>query len=424
MSNKAKITTFVLMGVGLLGLLIGYFTDHSEHVTQRFWSNLLINGYFFFGISLTAVFFLALQYVAEVGWSVVIKRIVEAVMSYLPIGALVLMLVFFASTMHWNHIYHWMDGSVTHEYVIEATMHGDHPEYVNEMVEGAVENHHFDQLIANKTAYLNAPFFWIRSIVYLLVWFLFARFFRKQSLKEDKLDAGDKEGSKKIHKKNIVISAIFIVFFAYTSSASAWDWLMSIDTHWFSTMYGWYAFSGMWISTMIVVSVLITYLKSRGNLKEVNDSHIHDVNKWMFAISMLWSYLWFSQFMLIWYSNIPEEVTYYMERFADYKLLYVGAFFVNFLFPFFILMSRDAKRNVVFFLPVALIIFIAHWIDVFVMVMPGTMHEHGNHIGLLEIGMFLLFLGVFIFTVLRALSKAPLMVKNHPMYDESVHLHH
>jgi hypothetical protein len=215
---------------------------------------------------------------------------------------------------------------------------------------------------------------------------------------------------------------LFIAFFAYTSSSSAWDWLMSIDTHWFSTMFGWYAFSGMWVSSITFVLLLVIYLKSLGYLKEVNDSHIHDLGKWMFAISMLWAYLWFSQFMLIWYSDIPEEVTYYIERFNDYKLLYLGTFLVNFLLPFFVLMSRDSKKNVVFLVPVALIIFIAHWIDVLVMVLPGTMHNHGS-LGAIEIGMFLTFLGLFIMITLRALTKAPLMPKNHPMYDESVHLH-
>ena len=174
---------------------------------------------------------------------------------------------------------------------------------------------------------------------------------------------------------------------------------------------------------MIVSVVIVMYLKGQNLLKDVNDSHIHDLVKWMFAVSMLWSYLWFAQFMLIWYANVPEETIYYITRFKDYQLLYLGTFFVNFLLPFFVLISRDTKRNAIFVIPVALIIFFAHFIDVLVMILPGTMHEHG-HLGMVEIGMFLTFLGIFIFTVLRALSKAPLATKNHPMYDESIHLHH
>ena len=222
---------------------------------------------------------------------------------------------------------------------------------------------------------------------------------------------------------NFVKSVLFIAFFAYTSSSSAWDWLMAIDVHWFSTMFGWYCFSGMWISMMVVAVVIVQYLKKNGYLKEVNSSHVHDIGKWTFAISCLWSYLWFCQFMLIWYSNIPEEVTYYVQRFNDYRGLYLGTFFINFLMPFFILMSRDAKRNGIFLIPVALVIFVGHWLDVLIMVLPGTLFEEGT-LGLVEIGMFLMFSGVFIYVVLNSLSKAPLQTKNHPMYDESLHLHH
>jgi len=395
-SSKAKVTSIILIVVGLAALLAGVFTSHG-HTDQRIWANLLVNGYFFFGISLIAVFFLAIQYVAEMAWGVTTQRVFQAIMSFMPIGAVVILIVMGASSAHMNHLYHWMADGITDP-----------------------NSHHYDAIIAGKSGYLNLPFFWVRNILYFSVWLFFANWFRKNSLKEDKLDLSTIEGGvSPIYKKAIKMSVFFILFFAYSSVSSSWDWIMSIDVHWFSTLFGWYAFSGMWIACMIVAVVLVLYLKGQGLLKDVNDSHIHDLVKWMFALSMLWSYLWFSQFMLIWYANVPEETVYYMTRFEDYKLLYVGTFFVNFILPFFILMSRDAKRNAIFILPVALIIFVAHYIDVLVMVLPGTMHEHGQ-LGLVEIGMFLAFLG---FVTLRSLSKAPLSTKNHPMYDESVHLH-
>lgn len=401
LSKNAKLTSILLVVIGIAALIFGLTTAHGHHTSQRLWANLLVNGYFYFTISLAALFFLSLQYVAEMAWGVTTHRVFQAIMSFMPIGAVVLLIVFLAGAAHMHHLYHWMD-----------------PELY---VEGG---EHYDEIIANKAAYLNVPFFLIRSVVYIAVWMLFAYWLRKESKQEDGLDlAAYADGVSPIYKKRIFMGVLFIFFFAYTSSSSAWDWLMSIDTHWFSTMFGWYAFSGMWVSSMIVAVVLVLYLKSKGYLKEVNDSHIHDLGKWMFAISCLWSYLWFSQFMLIWYSDIPEEVTYYLDRFEHYKLLYIGTFFVNFLLPFFVLMSRDAKRNVIFLLPVALIIFLGHWIDVLVMVLPGTMHEEGG-LGLVEIGMFLTFTGAFIFTILTSLSKASLQTKNHPMYDESVHLHH
>ncbi|WP_223265806.1 quinol:cytochrome C oxidoreductase [Vicingus serpentipes] len=396
-SKKANITTILLIVVGLAAFLIGLLTSHG-HTGQRLWANLLVNGYFFFTISLASLFFLALQYVSEMAWGVTTHRIFQATMSFMPVSAIALLLVFIGGSLHWNHIYHWMAEGIT-----DPT------------------SHHYDAIIAGKSGYLNQAFFWGRTIAYFAVWMFFANWFRKNSLAEDKLSLADGETSP-IYKKSIFMGVLFVAFFAYTSSSSAWDWLMSIDVHWFSTMFGWYAFSGMWVSSIIVGLMLVLYLKSQGYLKEVNDSHIHDLGKWMFGISCLWSYLWFSQFMLIWYSNIPEEVTYYLERFNDYKLLYLGTFFVNFILPFFVLMSRDAKRNVVFLVPVALIIFFTHWLDVLTMVLPGTMHDHGA-LGAIEIGMFLMFLGLFLMFTLRSLAKAPLMTKNHPMYDESVHLH-
>jgi hypothetical protein len=398
-SKQAKLTTITLISVGLLSLALGIFLNHDHHgVSGRIWANLLVDGYFFFTLSIAAIFFLALQYVAEMAWGVTTQRIFQAIMAFLPYGAGVLLVVFLASSFHMNHLYHWM-------------------------AEGVMEEGHesYDAIIAGKSGYLNQPFFWARTIVYMAVWFYFANWFRKNSIKEDKLNLDGAVSP--IYKKAIVKSVLFIAFFAYTSSSSAWDWLMAIDVHWFSTMFGWYCFSGMWVSMMIVAVVLVQYLKKNGYLKEVNSSHVHDIGKWMFAISCLWSYLWFCQFMLIWYSNIPEEVTYYVQRFNDYRGLYLGTFFINFLMPFFILMSRDAKRNGIFLIPVALVIFIGHWLDVLIMVLPGTLFKEGS-LGLVEIGMFLTFLGVFIFVVLNALSKAPLQTKNHPMYDESLHLHH
>lgn len=414
-SNKAKIFSIILIVIGLISLLAGIFTDHSDHAGQRLWANVLINGYFFFLIPLGALFFIALQYVSEMGWGVTTKRIFEGISSFLPIPSLVLIIVFIAGSMHWHHIYHWMDNSVLHEYVVENTIDSAHPEYVDELVDGVVENEHYDSIIANKTAYLNQGFFWGRTIVYFAVFLFFMFWFRKKSVEEDQI------GGLSVYKKSIIKGVIFMVFFAYTSSSSSWDWIMSIDTHWFSTLFGWYTFSGMFVSTIIVSILIVFYLKTLGLLKEVNSSHIHDLGKWMFAISMLWCYLWFSQFMLIWYSDIPEEVTYYIERFTHYKYLYVGTFALNFVLPFFVLMSRDAKKNPIFIVPVAIILYVAHWIDVVVMVLPGTLHEHG-HIGMLEIGMFLMFTGVMIISILTAISKRPLMPKNHPFYDESLHL--
>lgn len=426
---KTKVFTYVLMAIGLVSLIVGFFTDSApdgwvnpeEYHHMRWWANLLVNGFFFFGIAAAALFFYALQYAAEVAWSAQLKRIFEAMYAFLPIGSIVLIIVFLGATFHWNHIFHWMDESTYSEFVAESTIGSDHPEYFSEAEEALeagvtpVENPDFDHIIAGKRAYLNNTFFWIRTLVYMATFIIFARFFRRKSLEEDRIGGLD------IHKLLYKRSALFLVFFAVFSSALSWDWLMSIDTHWFSTMYGWYVFSGMWVTTMIVAVALVLWLQNKGYFEKINKSHIHDLGKWMFAISLLWSYLWFSQFMLIWYSNIPEEVTYFENRiFTDYQIPFFLMFFINFAAPFFILMARDAKRSSKYLMFVATLIFIGHFIDVYLLVIPGTMHDH-NVFGLFEIGLALGFLGLFIYVVLNALSKAPLIPVNHPYLGESKH---
>lgn len=379
------------MLIGVIAMIFGFMNDQTDH-HNRFWANIFINGFFFFAISLGALFFLALQYATEASYMVVVKRVIEGTSQFIYIGAAILIVFFLAGTFHWHHIYHWMD-----------------PEVYNP------DSDHYDAIIAGKAAYLNQPFFWIRTLAYLGVWCYFAYLFRKRSLMEDEL------GGTKIHFKNITSAAIFLVFFAFTSSTASWDWIMSIDTHWFSTLFGWYVFSGIWVSAMIFLVLVTIYLKGKGFLPAVNKSHIHDLGKWMFAISFLWSYLWFSQFELIWYSNIPEEVTYYITRIEHFKWLFFGIFFMNFAFPMVILMSRDAKRTIGYLIVVGLIIFVGHWFDVYLMVVPGTLGE--LHFGFMEIGMFLGFLGLFLYVVFNAFAKAPMMVKNHPYLEESKHLH-
>jgi len=201
----------------------------------------------------------------------------------------------------------------------------------------------------------------------------------------------------------------------------AWDWLMSIDTHWFSTMFGWYNFAGMWVSAMIVAIILVLYLKSKGLLPNVNQSHIHDMGKWMFAISFLWTYLWFSQFMLIWYSDIPEEVTYFFNRFENYGAPMFIMLAINFILPMVMLMSRDAKRNIKFLVTIGTIIFFGHWFDVYLQVIPGIEFDAWHGLKWWEIAMMLGFLGVFIYVTLNALSKAKLTPTGSPYLDESEH---
>ena len=166
------------------------------------------------------------------------------------------------------------------------------------------------------------------------------------------------------------------------------------------------------------------FLKKQGYLEDLNDSIIHDLGKWVFAFSVVWTYMWFSQFMLIWYANIPEEVTYFMERIelSNYRFLFWFSAAINFVVPTIVLMSRDAKRNTNFLIVASVVILIGHWINSYLLFAPGTLHDHG-HLGLTELGMGLGFLGLFFFVVFRSLTTRPLSVKHHPFLEESKHLH-
>jgi len=387
-TKKAKNVTFGLIAVGLLLTVVGIATGMGDHhFKTRLLTNGLINGFFYFALGLGALFFLALQYATETGWYASIKRVIEAVAGFIPYGMGIFGIVLLTITfMDGAHIYTWMDSdTVAH-----------------------------DEIIQGKSAYLNKTFFWIRTVVYFFTYFYFLNGFRKRSLEEDRI------GGTELHFKNYRQGALFLVFFAVFSSTSSWDWLMSIDVHWFSTLYGWYTFAGMWCSTMVVLVITTLYLKKLGYLEKVNDSHIHDLGKWTFGTSFLWSYLWFSQFMLIWYANIGEEVTYYQMRIDNYKIMYFAMFVINFAFPMLLLMSRDAKRHAGILTFVGLIILVGHWIDVYIMVSGGSMGAQAK-IGFMEVGMALMLLGVFIYVVLRNLTKSPLTPVNHPFLDESIH---
>ncbi|MCH8545862.1 MAG: quinol:cytochrome C oxidoreductase [Cryomorphaceae bacterium] len=397
---KLKTLSYVLIAIGVVAMVYGFLSgggheaaDHGHGHDNRPWASLLINNFFFLGISLGALFFLAVQYAANVGWSAGILRLLEGISGFLPFAGIIMVVIVLSAMFHMNHLYHW-----TAEGIMDP------------------ESDYFDSIIYGKKAYLNEPFFIIRTLVYILGWVWAAVTLRKLSLR------GDQSTDLAWYKKSITVSAIFLVFFAVTSSTAAWDWIMSIDTHWFSTLFGWYVFAGIFVSALTTTALIAIYLKNNGYLEWLNKSHIHDLGKFMFAFSIFWTYLWFSQFMLIWYSNIPEEVTYYMPRFSEYKGLFMTMLVMNFLFPLLILMSRDSKRNFGFLATIGVVLIMGHWLNVYIMVTPGTVGLDYS-IGFTEIGVFLGFLGGFILVVFNRLAKAPLRITNHPMNKESEYFH-
>ena len=367
--------------------------SHDEHLLHQLqnkpWAALYVAAFFFFMIALGTLAFYAIQRAAQAGWSPVLYRVMEGITAYLLPGGIIVIAILAMSGFHMNHLFIWMD-----------------PEVVAH-----------DKLIAGKVAFLNVPFFLGRAVFFLAGWTAYRFISRKFSLAQD--EASDNSN----HVKNFRLSAGFLVFFIVTESIMSWDWIMSIDPHWFSTLFGWYVFASMFVSGITATALITIYLKSKGLLEFVNDSHIHDLGKFMFGVSVFWTYLWFSQFMLIWYSNIPEEVTYFITRIEDYNITFFGMIAMNFLFPLLILMNSDYKRTNYFIIMAGIVIILGHYLDVFNMIMPSAVGDQW-FIGIPEIGGFFFFLGLFIYIVFTALTKAPLLAKGDPYMGESERFHY
>lgn len=412
---KTKKNLIIFIVVGLVLTLIGIVSamggghhemegeggHHAFHWTQRLFADIWHNNVFFAGISLVGVLFFAIQYAAQAGWSAGIKRIPLSFGAWIPFAGILMLVTFFIAG---HNLFHW-----THHDLYD------------------IESEGYDSIIAGKGAYFYWPlhngaaipaFFLIRMVLFFGLWYVLFNKLKNVAYQED-VDGGT---SKWYQLRKL--SAIFIVFFAVSSSMSAWDWVMSIDTHWFSTMFGWYNFASWWVSGLALTALIVVLLKDKGYLSIVNANHIHDLGKFIFAFSVFWTYIWFSQFLLIYYANIPEETIYFYERWKNthYAPLFFLNLIVNFFFPFLVLMTRDAKRHSRFIKVVAPVVIVGHWLDFYLMITPGTLQENGAF-GFLELGLFFVYAGAFTFVVLNQLSKAPLFAKNHPMLEESLHHH-
>ena len=372
---------------------------HTFHWTQRLWATLWVNNLFFTGIAVISVFFSAYNYVAYAGWSSSIIRIPQSFGYFIPVAGILMFIVFYFGH---HDLFHW-----THEGLMDKFLE-----------DGKTANPEYDAILAGKSGYLNLSSFYTRMVIYFVLWFVVFLAMRRQSLLEDV------NGGTKHYNNSIVLAAIFLLIFGVSSSTSAWDWVMSLDPHWFSTMFGWYVLASWHVSGLAAITLIVVLLKENGYLKIVNDSHLHDLGKFMFAFSIFWTYIWFAQFLLIFYANIPEETNYFIDRLSRFGGAYFGLFFVNiiinFFFPFIGLMTREAKRLTIFLKIVCIGLLFGHWLDFYLMVMPGTTQGHSGF-GPLEIGSILIYVALFGLIVAHFLSKANLLAKNHPMLEESLH---
>jgi hypothetical protein len=373
---------------------------HGKSWLTRLKTSLWMNNVFFTGLGIIGLFFVAIQYAAQAGWSAGILRVPLAMGTWIPFAGILMIVLYFVAG---HDIFHW-----THHDLYDEN--------------GA----HFDKLINKKAPFFFFPgeaggfpiFFIFRMVLFFGMWYWFFLMIRRNMLEEDN------EINSRFWYKNRVISTWFLIFFAVSSSIAAWDWVMSIDTHWFSTMFGWYVFASWWVTGLAMITLIVAYLKDAGYLKIVDSNHLHDLGKFIFAFSIFWTYIWFGQFLLIYYANIPEETVYFLERMdtSPYSWIFYLNLILNFVLPFLLLMTRDSKRQVSMLKVVCPIVIVGHWFDFFNMVTPGVMQNDGG-VGFIEIGLGLTFLAVYLIVVLGNLAKVPLIGKNHPMLQESLNHH-
>jgi NNP family nitrate/nitrite transporter-like MFS transporter len=383
MANKKFITgreqqiLFVMLGIGVIGFAAGLYTND-----QRLWPSFLLNAFFFLTLALGAVVFVSINHVANAGWSTAIRRVPEAMMSYLPLGALAMLALFFGR---------------------------------NTLYEGLRSFFGYNgKPMVFKNAWLSTPFFFARMAVFLGLWMLFAWLIKRESRRQD-VD-GDPGHTSKGRK----YAAIFLAVFALTFTFASFDWLMSIEPLFYSTIYAFYVISGLLLSGFASITVLVILLRRRGFLPEIHENHLHNLGKLVFGFSTFWAYIWLCQYILIYYANLPEETIYYLRRMQTpgWKALFFANIFLNWLIPFAMLISRGAKRSDGWLLTACGIVLVGHWVDLYQMIFPAF--EHPALIGLVEVAMVIGFASLFLQSFANGLRKSALVPQNDPYLAESL----
>lgn len=378
-SNKFKLITYVLICIGIISFALGFIFD-----AKRTWANYLLNNYYFLSLAIGAAFFGAIQYITQSGWSAMFKRIPEAMVAYIPVAGILFLFLFFG--MH--SIFEW-----THEEVVQH-----------------------DHILQHKSPYLNIPFFFVRVIVFFAAWIILTKVLRRFSVKEDEI------GGMLYFEKSEFWSKVLIFVLALSFSIFSVDMLMSLEPHWFSTLFAGKSFMAGVLHASSIIALILILLSKQGKFSQLNSSHLHDFTRYIFMASIVWGYFNFAEFMLIWYGNIPEETAWFVHRWhGTYKILFFANIILNWAIPFLILMPRKSSRSRMIMLPVIFLLIIGQYTELYYIIWPPTVHE--AKFGLLEIGTFLGFVGLFSLVVSTALSKANLVPKNHPYLNESIHHH-
>ncbi|MCI0486173.1 MAG: NarK/NasA family nitrate transporter [Blastocatellia bacterium] len=368
-----------MIAAGGVGAVAGLLLDPSS-----FWPAYLVNAFYFLTLALAAVVFVSIQHLSNAGWSAVIRRVPEAMTAYLPFGAIAMLAVFFGR----HSLYEW-----THGLGVYA-----------------------GSALKVKATFLSEPFFFGRMAVMLAVWCLLAWLLVRESRRQDA------DGSLDHTRRSRAYSAIFLAAFAVTFSLASFDWLMSIEPEFYSTIFAFYCFSGLFLSGVSAITVLVVMLRRRGLLPQVHESHLHNLGKLVFAFSTFWAYIWLCQYLLIYYANLPEETIYYIRRTASpgWTALFILNLFLNWIIPFIVLLPRKAKQNESILLFVCGVVLAGHWIDIYTMVAPvfsGTLA-----FGPVDLSVALGFAALFLMAFNRGLAKSAIVPAHDPYLTESLSL--
>ena len=361
---------WAVLVAGVLFLMVSVWEGYGN--AGQFFFSYLVAYLFFLSIGLGGLIFVLIQFVTRAGWSVAVRRLAEHIMGTLPLLALLAVPLVFG----FGELYPWFDSQGVST----------------------------DKILQGKSAFLNPGFFYLRSLVYLLSWALIAWGFRKLSIKQDNGNAVP------ITRKLQAASAPAIVWFAVTVTLFSFDWIMSLDPHWYSTVFGVYFFAGCIIALLSVLILLVLLLQRFRLLANiVSEEHFHDMGKLLFGFVVFWAYIAFSQYMLIWYANIPEETIWYAHRLQHgwesvSFLLAAG----HFVLPFFLLLSRNAKRNHTMLIAATLWLLAMHYVDLYWLVMPSFQSD-GLHAHWLDLTTFLS-VGSLVFAGLLKLMAKPLLI--------------
>jgi hypothetical protein len=378
---KVKSSLLAICAISTLVSALGFYFD-----PERAWPNLLIAAYYFTTLGLSGFLFIAIQFVTKAGWSTVFRRVPETITTAIIPGALLMALVLLGvpNLYEWSH----------------------------------AETELFSHQVSGSGQWLNRPFFIFRTLVYFAIWIGLGRGLIKNSHLQDE------SGDIALSHKNLVRSAIFIILFALTVSVASFDWIMSLEHHWYSTIFGVYNFAGFFVNGMVTIVLLLFVLRKMGYFSDtVGPDHFHDLGKLIFGFSCFWAYIWFSQFMLIWYSNMPEETSYFMDRIQGvWGILMVLNLILNWGIPFLFLLPRPAKRRESYLVIICVTLLLGHWLDLYIMAMH-PFYRHGIGFSLFDVSFFIMAVSGFALLFFYRLGKNNLIPQKDPTLEESLHFH-